>query len=155
MTDAIARRLPEDADMNRRLVILGLMGRLIGMAGGFGLARSAHADSVSVGVSTDSFHLGIQIGSPPPLVVVPGTAVYHAPSVPHNYFLYGGRYYVLHEGIWYYSAGYNGPWVAIAIHQVPQPIVVVPVKYYKVPPGHINKRHHHYHKDHKKKRDDD
>jgi len=152
--------------MQRREMLLGMLGSLTGAAAILCAARAARADSVSVGVSTDSFRLGVQIGSPPPMVVVPGTTVYHAPSLPHNYFLYGGRYYVLHDGAWYYSAGYNGPWTAIAIHQVPQPVIGVPVRYYKVPPGHAKKAEHHHHpknasyhhqKDHKKKRkgDDD
>jgi len=141
--------------MHRRQFLIGLTG-LCG--GGFIFVRPAHGDSVNVGVSTDSFHMGIQIGSPPPMVVVPGTTVYHAPSIPHNYFRYGGRYYVLHEGVWYYSQGYNGPWMPIAVHQVPQAIIVVPVKYYKIPPGQMKKeRHQAHHEEHKKrkKRDDD
>ena len=149
--------------MHRRQILLGLVGV---WGGGFILDRPAHADSVNVGVSTDDFQMGIQIGSPPPMVVVPGTTVYHAPSVPHDYFWYGGRYYVLHEGAWYYSQGYNGPWMAIAVHQVPQSIIVVPTHYYKIPPGHMKKEPHHarheerrneehqysHHEEHKKKK---
>lgn len=143
--------------MRRREMLLGLIGSLMGAVGEICTARTAHADSVSVGVSTDTFRMGVQIGSPPQMVVVPGTTVYHAPSVPHNYFRYGGRYYVLHEGAWYYSAGHNGPWTVLAVHQVPQPVIGVPVKYYKVPPGHMKKADHHHHKEHKKEKmgDDD
>src|SRR2546426_11141062 len=48
-------------------------------------------------------HIGINIGvppppppvvveAPPPLMVVPQTPVYYAPSLPYNYFYYGGLY---------------------------------------------------------------
>jgi hypothetical protein len=100
----------------------------------------ARADNVSIGVSTPSGSFGLNIGSPPPLVAVPGLPVYHAPAVPDNYFVYGGYYYLFHEGTWFYSPYYNGPWSSLVIHQVPRPILAVPVTYYKrVPPGHLKK----------------
>jgi hypothetical protein len=100
----------------------------------------ARADNVNIGVSTRSGSFGLNIGSPPPLVVVPGLPVYHAPAVQHNYFVYGGYYYLFHEGAWFYSPYYNGPWSSLVIHQVPRPILRVPVKYYKrIPPGHLKK----------------
>ncbi|MBI2163012.1 MAG: hypothetical protein HYU32_02560, partial [candidate division NC10 bacterium] len=66
-------------------------------------AGPAMADNVSIGIRTDSLSLGVNIGEPPRLVVVPGTRVYHAPSVASNYFFYGGRYYLFHNGGWYFS----------------------------------------------------
>jgi hypothetical protein len=100
----------------------------------------AQADNVSIGVNTPSVSFGLNIGAPPPLVAVPGLPVYHAPAVPHNYFVYGGYYYLFHEGAWFYAARYNGPWSSLVIHQVPRPILAVPVTYYKrVPPGHRKK----------------
>jgi len=100
----------------------------------------ARADNVSIGVSTPSISFGLNIGSPPPLVAVPGLPVRHAPAVPHNYFVYGGYYYLFNEGTWFYSPYYNGPWSSLVIHQVPRPILAVPVTYYKrVPPGHLKK----------------
>lgn len=89
--------------------------------------------------STD-VHIGIQIGAPPQLVVVPGTPVYYAPALPHNYFYYGGQYYLFSNDTWYFAPTYNGPWAAIAVEFVPRPILAVPVPYYKAPPGHW-KRH--------------
>src|SRR5213594_3299966 len=90
-------------------------------------------------------HIGINIGAPPPpppvvveapppLVVVPATPVYYAPSLPYNYFYYGGLYYTFHDGHWFYAAGFNGPWSFVAIERVPRPILAVPVRYYKVHP---------------------
>ncbi len=104
-------------------------------------ARPALADSLSIGVQTDSLNLGINIGRPPQVVVVPGTPVYQAPSVPYNYFVYHDHYYLFHEGMWLSAVHYNGPWTVIALERVPQPILTVPVNYYKVPPGHWKEKH--------------
>jgi hypothetical protein len=104
-------------------------------------AGPALADSLSIGVQTDSLSLGINIGAPPQVVIVPGTPVYQAPSLPYNYFVYRHRYYLFHQGMWLSAAHYNGPWTVIALERVPQPILVVPVNYYKVPPGHWKQKH--------------
>ncbi|MBP1777222.1 MAG: hypothetical protein H6Q86_3232 [candidate division NC10 bacterium] len=120
----------------RRLAVaLAVGGAVLVLVGG-----PARADNVSIGVSTPSVSFGLNIGSPPPLVAVPGLPVRHAPAVPHNYFVYGGYYYLFNEGTWFYSPYYNGPWSSLVIHQVPRPILAVPVTYYKrVPPGHLKK----------------
>ncbi len=78
----------------------------------------------------------VMIQTPPQLVVVPGTPVYYAPGVNFNYFAYGGQYYVFHNGAWFYAMAYSGPWTYIALEHVPQPVLAVPVQYYRVPPGH-------------------
>ncbi len=88
-------------------------------------------------------HIGIQIGAPPQLVVVPGTPVYYAPQLPYNYFHYGGQYYLFHNDAWFFAATYNGPWAPIAVEYVPPPILRVPVAYYRVPPGHWKEHHKH------------
>lgn len=120
----------------RSLAVAWVLGAAIVVLGG----GSAQADSVSIGVNTPSVSFGLNIGAPPPLVSVPGLPVYHAPAVAHNYFVYGGYYYLFHEGGWYYSPRYNGPWSSLVIHQVPRPILRVPVTYYKrIPPGHRKK----------------
>ena len=119
-----------------RMCALGLAVGLVG----FGLPlASAWAQNVSIGISTPSVNFGLNIGAPPPLVAVPGLPVYQAPSVPDNYFVYQGYYYLYHGGTWHYSRHYNGPWMALMIHQVPQPILAVPVPYYKKPPSHWKK----------------
>lgn len=116
---------------------------VIALAGGLALgglvSDPARADNVSIGISTPGVNFGLNIGAPPPLVAVPGVPVYHAPSVPDNYFVYGGYYYLFHGGTWFYSARYNGPWTSLVIQQVPRPILAVPVTYYKHPPGHWKK----------------
>jgi hypothetical protein len=119
--------------------------RMCALALAIGLAllglpmASAWAQNVSIGISTPSVNFGMNIGAPPPLVAVPGLPVYRAPSVPDNYFVYGGYYYLFHGGAWHYSPHYNGPWMSLMIHQVPQPILAVPVPYYKKAPSHWKK----------------
>ena len=112
---------------------------VIALAGGF-LAGPVRAADV---------HIGINIGvpppppvvveAPPPLVVVPQSPVYYAPSLPYNYFYYGGLYYTFHDGYWFNAGSYNGPWTFVAVERVPRPIRVVPVRYYKIPPGQWKK----------------
>ncbi len=101
-----------------------------------GLAMSGAALAADV-------HIGINIGpppivvaQPPPLVVVPGTPVWYAPEVPENYFYYDGGYFTLHAGNWFRAPSYNGPWAFVPAPRVPRPLLAVPVRYYKVPPGH-------------------
>lgn len=119
-----------------------LFATILGMAAaGLPLPGPTMADNLSVGIRTDGLSLGINIGEPPKLVVVPGTPVYHVPTVNYNYFFYDGRYYLFHSGAWYFSAFYNGPWTVVALQQVPQAILTVPVEYYRVPPGHWKKKH--------------
>jgi hypothetical protein len=100
-------------------------------------------------VTADSLRIGIDLGvpSPPPvvlaappqLVVVPGSPVFYAPGVSINFFAYGGRYFSFHEGAWFVAATYGGPWVTIGPGKVPEPVLAVPVAYYKIPPGHVKK----------------
>ncbi len=81
--------------------------------------------------------IGIHLPAPPPLVVVPTVAsVPYAPSAPGNFFFYGGQYWVFSGGGWHVSRGFNGPWILVAPQYVPRPVLLVPVRYYHVPPGH-------------------
>jgi hypothetical protein len=131
-------RREEDSDMRRLTILMGILALA---AVGLLEAGPVRADSFSIGVQTDSLRLGVNIGERPPLAVVPGTPVYHAPSLPHNYFVYRQHYYLFHDGVWFSSVHYNGPWTAIALERVPQPILAVPMNYYKAPPGHWKKKH--------------
>ena|SRR5437867_4483182 len=101
----------------------------------------AVAGDVNVGV-----HIGIPVPppkialpAPPAVVAVPNTTVSYTPSVDFNLFVYGGRYYTFHDGSWFYATRHSGPWVFIPTERVPRPVVGVPMKYYKVPPGHAMK----------------
>lgn len=86
----------------------------------------------------------VNIGQPPPVVVarpvlvpVQASPVYYAPSHGSDLFFYDGRYYTHHHDQWFYASRINSPWVAITIGKVPQHILMVPVGYYRVPPGHL------------------
>jgi hypothetical protein len=81
--------------------------------------------------------IGIHLPAPPPLVVVPGVAsVQYAPAAPANVFFYSGQYWVFANGGWHVSRRHEGPWILVAPQFVPRPVLLVPVRYYHVPPGH-------------------
>jgi hypothetical protein len=86
--------------------------------------------------------IGIQLPGPPTLAVIPGAPVYHAPSALANVFFYGDQYWIYHGGGWHVGPTWTGPWVVIAPVHVPAPILRVPVRYYKVPPGHWKRWRH-------------
>ena len=83
-------------------------------------------------------HVGVDIPVFPRLVVVPNYPVYYAPDVRANYFFYDGFFWNFNvdDGYWYSSTWYNGPWVAVEPIYVPQPILVVPYRYYHVRPAY-------------------
>ena len=101
-----------------------------------GLARAADVHvNVNIGVPPPP---QIVMPAPPQLEVVPGSPVYVAPAVPYNFFYYDGIYYVSHEGHWFSSPSAHGPWVFV--QHAPRPVLAVPARYYRVPPGHM--KHH-------------
>ncbi len=126
--------------MRRIAVWVGIFGLA---AVGLGLPIGAQAQSVSIGVQTNNLQLGINVGPTPPplsvvpgpLVVAPGPPVYYAPGLPYNYFVYRNAYYLYRHGRWFRARHYDGPWIAIAITQVPRPILAVPVERYRDRPG--------------------
>jgi len=91
---------------------------------------------VSVGINAPGISIGINLPIFPELVVVPGYPVYYAPSMNANYFFYDGFYWVFNveDGQWYSSSWYNGPWVFVEPWYVPQPVLVIPFRYYRVRP---------------------
>jgi hypothetical protein len=100
----------------------------------------AHADvSVNIQVGTPQPPPPLAVAGPPRLVVVPGTSVYYVPSASFNLFVFGGRYYSFHHGVWFQANSHRGPWVMVAAEHVPKPVLAVPVAYYKIPPGHAKK----------------
>jgi hypothetical protein len=99
--------------------------------------------NINVGVPPPPPPPPIVVAEPPPLVVVPRTEVYYAPSLPYNFFYYGGRYYTFHEGGWYWSGSVHGPWGFIEVGRVPRPVLAVPISYYKVRPVEWQGHKHH------------
>lgn len=108
------------------------------MAAGLGLPAVVTAQ-VSINLNVPP---PVVLVSPPKLVIVPNSPVKYAPEVNANLFFHEGRYYSLHESRWLVASSYSGPWVVIEVGKVPPPVIAVPVKYYKVPPGHAKKMSH-------------
>jgi len=104
------------------------------------------ATLVLVAVATSAAsaaEVNVNVGWPPPtilkkptVVAVPETAVYRAPSLEFNVFVFGGKYYSLHNDRWYVTARVGAPWTPLIVEHVPAEVRAVPVKYYKIPPGH-------------------
>ncbi|HCU53246.1 MAG TPA: hypothetical protein DIC36_02835 [Gammaproteobacteria bacterium] len=61
----------------------------------------------------------IVLPAPPAMIWLPGVQVYVAHDSPYPIFHREGRYYLNHEGAWYFGPGYNGPWTATDAHHVP------------------------------------
>ena len=98
------------------------------------LVALVFASEASAQVHVD---IGIHLPAPPHLVVVPGVAsVQYAPSAPANVFFYSGQYWIFANGGWHVSRRHEGPWILVAPQFVPRPVLLVPVRYYHVPPGH-------------------
>lgn len=82
------------------------------------------------------------ITAQPQLVVVPGTAVYTAPHVDFNVFLFGGKYWSHHNDVWFVAARPGARWTRVAVASVPHEVRGVPVTYYKVKPKHAKAMKH-------------
>ena len=89
--------------------------------------------------------IGIHLPAPPQLVVVPEVrAVRYVPVGAANLFQYDGQYWAFANGGWHVSHDYHGPWIVVAPQFVPRSILLVPVNYYRAPPGNWkqwDKRH--------------
>ena len=104
---------------------------------GAGLAPVAVAADVTVNINVPA-PPPIVLPAPPALVVVPGhTAVRYAPSLQVDLFFHGNVWYYSHGGFWYSGPSWKGPWKHVVIEKLPRAIVGIPVKFYKVPPGHL------------------
>lgn len=117
------------------------------------LALSIAFVATTAAVARGEVNVDVHIGAPAPVIVapppvlvarphliaVPGTAVYHVPGAAFNVFVFGGKYYSLHNGAWFVASGHRGKWSAIPAHHVPAPVLAVPVTYYRIPPGHAHR----------------
>src|SRR5262245_32205497 len=98
----------------------------------FGVASAPASVNVNVNVGPPP----VVFAEPPRLVVVPGTPVYYVPEVDANVFVYRTRYWSYHDDAWFYAPTYRGPWRVVEYARVPRAVRAVPVKYYRIPPGH-------------------
>jgi hypothetical protein len=104
-----------------------------------GAALYAQAAEAQVSVNINVAPPPVIFPAPPRVVVIPNTPVYYVPSTSYNVFVYEGRYYSFHDGAWFLATSHGGPWVFVPVERVPRPVIGVPVKYYKVPPGHAKR----------------
>ena len=91
----------------------------------------------SIDFSAPGVSIGVNMPVYPQLVLIPGYPVYYDPYVNSNYFFYDGLYWVFWGDNWYTSEWYNGPWQLVAPEYVPQFLLLVPVRYYRSPPGYF------------------
>jgi hypothetical protein len=113
------------------LVVLALVG---------GLAAGPARADVNIGIKVVAPPPPpVVVAAPPSIIVVPGSTVYHAPSASFNVFFHQGRYYSLHSGAWFVTAKWGTPWTMVAVERVPRAVLDVPVRYYRIPPGHAKR----------------
>ena len=99
----------------------------------------APAAQAQVSVNINVLPPPVIFHAPPRVVVVPKTPVAYVPDTTYNVFVYEKRYYSFHDGAWFHAASHGGPWAFVPVERVPRPVLGVPVKYYKVPPGHARR----------------
>ena len=98
-------------------------------------ASPARADlDVSVRIGIPGVRIGIDVPSRPRLARIPGHPVYYDPAIRLNLFFYDDRYWVFQDGEWFVSRWHNGPWDWVDPYYVPIYVLVIPVRYYRVPP---------------------
>jgi len=83
----------------------------------------------------------------PDLMLVEGSRVYVVVNAESGYdmFRYGSSWYVCHDGYWYRSRTYRGPYAVIDVRSVPRAVVSVPARHWKHhphggPPGLAKKQ---------------
>ncbi len=102
------------------------------------LAASLAGTAALAGVNVD-VNIGVPlprvvVAAPPELAVIPGTYVYIATDVNADLMFYQNNWYRPHNGGWFVSLSYNGPWRAVAAP--PAALTRLPRNYHSLPPGH-------------------
>lgn len=133
----LAPRVQTGLHMTTRIILL--LAAVLALPAGLLTASGAQAQGVSVNVNIEAPPPPMVFVTPPPLVLVPGSAVMHVPSVAFNVFVLHGRYYSFHHGAWFAAPSHRGPWMLVPMDKVPHAVRAVPVAYYKIPPGQAKK----------------
>ena len=63
----------------------------------------------------------------PILVQIPGTEVYYVPQIEAKLYFFQGRWYYHHNGFWYSSQDYTGPWAHLPKAKLPPPLAEIPM----------------------------
>jgi hypothetical protein len=95
----------------------------------------------SAGVNVN---IGISIPPPPPLLIpgpppvmpIPRTYVYYAPTIDVDILFFGGYWYRPYRDHWFRSRSYNGPWLYLQPPHVPRVLLELPPGYRSLPPGY-------------------
>lgn len=87
------------------------------------------------------FSIGLNDAPPPPRIyayepapmqVIPGTSVYVVNTdSDYDMFRYGPYFYVMNDGYWYRARRYGGPFYAIDVRRVPEPILALPASHWR------------------------
>lgn len=104
-----------------RKIFLGLGLIIIGF-----LASPSFAQSVGLDIHIGNQPAPPMVVGPPPIVLqtapnmvyVEGLRAYVAVGIPQDLFYDANSYYYHHNGIWYRSANYRGPWVQSERRQI-------------------------------------
>lgn len=115
--------------MKRKLFIATFVVISLIFTGNFCKANSGVDVNIGINVPLP----GLVITGQPALVVIPGTYVYYAPDIGAELFFYHDRWYRHHNGGWYISINYGGPW--IVAREIPTAILKLPPGYRNIPPG--------------------
>jgi hypothetical protein len=105
-----------------RKIFLSLGSIIIGF-----LASPVLAQPVGLDIHIGTRPAPSMVVAPPPIVLeaapnmvyVEGLRAYVAVGIPQDLFYFGNSYYYHHNGIWYRSAYYRGPWVHTERSQIP------------------------------------
>jgi hypothetical protein len=122
----------------QKMLALLITGLSVGMSLG-----TAVAGDVNVNIGAPAVVLPPPVISVQPQVVaVPGSAVYTAPQVDFNVFLFGGKYWSHHNDVWFVAPRPGARWTRVAVAAVPHEVRAVPVTYYKVKPKKVKGMKH-------------
>ena len=120
--------------MRRPMCGVLILAILLGMLFFLGGTRQAAAEvQVNINIGPPPRYV---VPAPPPVVVIPGTYVYLVPDIAVDILFYNGYWYRPHQGYWFRSRSYNGPWAYLAPPQVPRVLIELPPDYRRVPPGY-------------------
>ena len=125
------------------------LGTLLALITGFAGVSAAGVD-VNVGINVP---LPIFVApAPPPVVVIPNSYVYYVPDIDVDILFYHGYWYRPHQGYWFRSRSYNGPWGRMSPYLVPPALIGLPPHWRvpgheRIPYGHLKKNWYRWERD--------
>jgi len=77
----------------------------------------------------------VVVPQPPPVFVAPEPALVIEPSAP--VYFHGGQYFRFFNGSWFVAGAYEGPWLFVPQHRVPERVLALPYAYTRMHPTHL------------------